>query len=93
MLAVDDDRILKSIKALGQKEGVFAEPSGAAGVAGIEDLVADGTIQPDETVVLIVTGSGLKDVASALKVAGQAVTIDPDVDAVMKILTPKDQAG
>ncbi len=39
MIAVDDDKILNSIKALGQKEGVFAEPSGAAGVAGIEDLV------------------------------------------------------
>jgi threonine synthase len=49
--------------------------------------MGSGTIQPDETVVLIVTGNGLKDVASALKVAGQAVTIDPDVDAVMKVLT------
>ena len=66
------------------------EPSGAAGVAGIEDLVGSGTIQPDETVVLIVTGNGLKDVASALKVVGEAVTIDPDVDAVMKVLTAKD---
>jgi threonine synthase len=74
---------------LGQAEGVFAEPSGAAGVAGIEDLVASGSIQPDETVVLIVTGNGLKDVASALKIAGKAVTIDPDVDAVMKVLTSK----
>jgi threonine synthase len=74
---------------LGQKEGIFAEPSGAAGVAGIEDLVGSGTIQPDETVVLIVTGNGLKDVASALKVVGQAPTIDPDVDAVMKALTAK----
>ena len=89
MVAVDDDRILKSIKALGQAEGVFAEPSGAAGVAGIEDLIASGSIQPDETVVLIVTGNGLKDVASALKIAGKAVTIDPDVDAVMKVLTSK----
>ena len=89
MIAVDDDKILNSMKALGQKEGVFAEPSGAAGVAGIKDLVESGTIQPDETVVLIVTGNGLKDVASALKVVGQAVTIDPDVDAVMKVLTAK----
>jgi threonine synthase len=87
MVAVDDDRILQSIKALGQTEGVFAEPSGAAGVAGIEDLVDGGTIRPDETVVLIVTGSGLKDVTSALKVAGQAVTIEPDVDAALKVLT------
>ena len=87
IIAVDDDKILNSIKTLGQKEGVFAEPSGAAGVAGIEGLVGSGTIQPDETVVLIVTGNGLKDVASALKVVGQVATIDPDVDAVMRILT------
>lgn len=89
MVAIDDDRILRSIKALGQSEGVFAEPSGAAGVAGIEDLVNAGTIQPDETVVLIVTGNGLKDVNSALKVAGQAFAIDPDIDKTMELLAER----
>ena len=86
MIAVEDDKILQSVKSMGQLEGIFAEPSGAAGLAGLHELLGNGTIQPDETVVLIVTGSGLKDVESALKVAGQAITIDPDINEAIKVL-------
>lgn len=89
MIAVEDDKILQSVKSMGQLEGIFAEPSGAAGLAGLRELLANGTIQPDETVVLIVTGTGLKDVESALKVAGQAITIDPNVDEAVKLFTEK----
>ena len=90
MIAVEDDKILQSVKSMGQLEGIFAEPSGAAGFAGLQELLGNGTVQPDETVVIIVTGSGLKDVESALKVAGQAITIDPDINEALKILTATD---
>lgn len=91
MIAVEDDKILQSVKSMGRLEGIFAEPSGAAGLAGLRELFGNGTIQPDETVVLIVSGNGLKDVESALKVAGQAITIDPNVDEAIKLLTEKDK--
>jgi threonine synthase len=41
-------------------EGVFAAPEGAATLAGLEHLVRDGWVHPDESVVLFNTGSGLK---------------------------------
>ncbi|WP_300465262.1 threonine synthase [Desulfobacula sp.] len=82
-VTLSDERILDSIKTLAQTEGVFAEPSGAAGVGGIQALLDKGKIAPAERVVLIVTGSGLKDVDSAFKVTGMPGTIDPDPEQVI----------
>jgi threonine synthase len=59
--AVSDSEILEAQRLLARKEGVFAEPSGAASIAGVMKLVKAGVIEPDESVVVEVTGSGLKD--------------------------------
>ena len=86
MIAVGDDHILKSVRSLAACEGVFSEPSGAACLAGLERLVDDKLVRPKDRIVLLVTGNGLKDVESALKVSGQAITVDPDLNAVLKML-------
>ena len=60
-LAVDDDDILRWHKLLAEDEGIYAEPTAAAAFAGLERLARDGTVGPDDAVLVPVTGSGLKD--------------------------------
>ena len=58
---VDDRSIMQGVKELAAYEGVFAEPSGAAGIAGLKKLLREGLVGKDESVVVLVTGSGLKE--------------------------------
>ncbi len=66
-LTVSDDEILTAIPALARGCGVFAEPAGAAAYAGLVKAINEGLVSPDERIVVINTGNGLKDVASAMK--------------------------
>jgi threonine synthase len=59
-LAVSDQEMLDSGIELAQTEGLFACPEGAACVAGLKKLLANGFIQPEEKIVLYNTGTGLK---------------------------------
>lgn len=78
---VSDESILANIAWLARTTGIFAEPASAATFAGLRKLVAEGTIPRGATVVAISTGSGLKDVDSALKAAGSPLEIDADLAA------------
>ena len=59
--AVTDDEILAAYRDLAGTEGVFCEPASAASVAGIRKMAAAGRLDPDATVVAVLTGHGLKD--------------------------------
>jgi threonine synthase len=59
-VAVSDDAILEAQRHLAHKEGIFAAPEGAATLAGLQKLIKDGWIDPDERIVLFNTGTGLK---------------------------------
>lgn len=59
--AVDDDEILKAQRLLAEEEGVFVEPASAAGVAGVMRLAEMGRLPVGDTVVVVLTGHGLKD--------------------------------
>jgi threonine synthase len=63
-LAVTDDDIIETILLLGRTTGVFAEPAGATGLAGLRLALREGLIGKEETVAVLVTGSGLKDPSS-----------------------------
>ncbi len=76
-VAVEDDLILESMKMLASLEGLFAEPSGATGLAGLIQAIRDGRVDRDETVVVLVTGHGLKDPDIVKKTAGDAPVINP----------------
>jgi threonine synthase len=76
---VSDEEILETIRVLARTCGVFAEPAGAAAAAGLRRMAAEGLVGGAERVVCLVTGSGLKDVASAMKVAGSPTPIDPSL--------------
>ena len=84
-IAVPDESIYEGITALG-KIGVFAEPAGATAYAGMKKAVAMGIIGEADDVLVISTGSGLKDVRSAMTAAGQAPVIAPAMNALEDFL-------
>ncbi len=86
--AVTDDEILAAYRDLARLEGVFCEPSSAAGVAGVRRLVADGRlgVERDATIVCVLTGNGLKDPHTAEAQAGAMLEAAATTDAVIAAL-------
>lgn len=78
MITVTDEEILDAMRITARLGGVFGEPAGVAGVAGLKKAVAQGIIPADESAVVVITGNGLKDVQSAKRAAGEALEIEPD---------------
>jgi threonine synthase len=76
---VSDEEILAAMRLLGKSSGVFGEPAGVAGTAGLINAARQKLIPPDALVVSLVTGNGLKDTASAQKAAnsGALISVDP----------------
>lgn len=86
-LNVTDVEILSAIPALARGCGVFAEPAAAAAYAGLSKAVNEGRIDPDERVVVLCTGSGLKDVASVMRaVRGEPAVVEPTLGDVQRAL-------
>ena len=85
-VTVSDEDILAAMRELAQEAAVFAEPAAAAAYAGLASAVQAGQIGPDELVVVLLTGSGLKDVPAAVKAAPSALVIDPHLDAVRQAI-------
>jgi threonine synthase len=83
---VSDEQILAAIPALAQGCGVFAEPAAAAAYAGLLQAREQGLVGSKERVVVLATGSGLKDVASAMRAVGQPHTVAPTLEAVRQAL-------
>jgi threonine synthase len=83
---VSDEEILSAMRTLGRSSGVFGEPAGAAGTAGLIKAAREGLIPSDASVVSIVTGNGLKDTANAIRAAGKPVSVPPDMSELLKHL-------
>ena len=81
-LAVSDEAILQAILPLARLGAIFAEPAGATAYAGLAVAVQQKLVHPDETIVMLNTGSGLKDVPAAMSVTGGVTVIPPTLDAV-----------
>jgi threonine synthase len=80
---VTDEEILRAYRLLAHEEGIFMEPASAATVAGLIKLVKAGRFEPGSTLVLTLTGHGLKDPDTALESASRPTTVPPRVDAVL----------
>ena len=81
-ITVSDDEILDAMRELARGEAVFAEPAASAAYAGLLKAVRAQQVDREETIVVLITGNGLKDVKSAMKAAGEATVIEPTLDAV-----------
>lgn len=84
-ITVYDDEILKAIAQLG-KAGVFAEPAGSAAYAGLVKAVSSGVVGSEDPILVLNTGSGLKDVRAAMQAVQPAPIIEPTLEALKRLL-------
>ncbi len=77
-VSLTDEEILEAWRELARDEGVFCEPSSAAGLAALGSV----ELERDSTVVCVVTGHGLKDPESAARLSPEPLAVDPDPDAI-----------
>ena len=80
---VTDEEIMAAQKLLGTTCGVFGEPAGVTGTAGLKKLCEQGVIGKNDTVVSVVTGNGLKDVANAIKFCGEPMKLPNDLEQLV----------
>jgi threonine synthase len=89
-ICVEDRQILSAIPELARHTGVFAEPAGAAAYAGLVKAVDQHLVSGEESIVVINTGNGLKDVAGAMQavdlVGTKPFRIAPDLDALRQVV-------
>ena len=83
---VTDEEIIAAIPILARGSGVFAEPAGAAAYAGLVQGIKEGRIAPEDRVVILSTGNGLKDIASARKSVAEPYVVDKDLADVKRAL-------
>jgi len=89
VVALADEEILEAQQDLARSESIFVEPAGAIPIAALSPLIMTGRIRPDEVVVCLATGSGLKDPKAALKVLPAPASIEPLTSEVDKFLRLK----
>ena len=82
-ITVSDAEILAAIPSLGSA-GIFAEPAAAAAFAGLRKALQSG-YNPAQPSLVMVTGSGLKDVRAATQAVSQAPTIAPTLAALKEV--------
>ena len=86
VFTVSDREILNAQRQLASQEGIFAEPAGAAALAGLTKDVEIGRIDRSSKVVCVSTGHGLKDPDIAITQSSKPRTIEPTMDALEKVL-------
>ena len=80
---VTDEEILHAYRLLAREEGIFMEPASAASVAGLIKTVKSGRVERGSTLVLTLTGHGLKDPDTALESASRPTTVPAELGAVL----------
>ncbi len=88
-VSVSDEDVLSVEQSVAKEEAIFVEPSGALPMAAVAKLSAKGFFKPNDIVVCVATGNGLKDPKSAVKIIPDPPTIDPNMDEVDKYLKYK----
>lgn len=82
--SVTDEEILKAYKLMTSKEGIFSEPASNASIAGLLKLHEQGKLEPNQTVVAILTGNGLKDPDTAIDLLDSPITpLENDEQAII----------
>jgi threonine synthase len=84
--SVTDEEILAAYHLLASKEGIFCEPSSAAGLAGLIKYKNAGKLPKGKTIVITCTGNGLKDIPWALEGAADPVVVPVNADAAAQAL-------
>ncbi|NLV82360.1 MAG: threonine synthase [Synergistaceae bacterium] len=85
--AVTDEEILSAQKLLASKGGIFAEPASCAPLAGLVKLKKEGRLPKGITVVMVLTGNGLKDLATAMSQVGEPITIEDNMKDLLEVMS------
>jgi threonine synthase len=82
-IGVSDDEILAAVPLLAQSQGIFAEPAAAASLAGLKKLVQKGICGSSDSVVVLITGNGLKDIEGAKKsISEKPIDVENNIEDV-----------
>jgi threonine synthase len=84
-ITIEDDQIISAISSLG-KVGIFSEPAAATAFAGAGKATEQGLIAASDPTLVLLTGSGLKDIQAAMRAVGDAPVVKPDINAVKRLL-------
>jgi threonine synthase len=85
-IKVSDDEIIRSIAKVARSTGVFVEPAAAAAFAGFVKHSESGNFDPQERVLLMLTGHGLKDTQAARRAVSEPLRIGPDIETGISAL-------
>jgi threonine synthase len=85
-VAVSNEEILDAQRILAKSEGVFAEPSGVTSLAGLMKIVLQGELDRSDSVVVEITGSGLKDPSIAMRGMSEIPTINASMEELEQVL-------
>lgn len=88
LITATDEAILDAMRLAG-RHGVFAEPAAAASLAAVVSAIDSKVIGPNDRVLVMVTGSGLKDTKNAIRAGGKPISVDPTVAAVQAALNDR----
>ena len=86
-VAVSDEEIVAGIPEFARLTGVFAEPAAVASFVGARRAVQSGYIHADDSVLVMATGNGLKDVRRAQQAVAGGLRVAPDLDAIRQALS------
>jgi len=86
-IVVSDEEILAASKVLSSRTGIFTEPAASAAFAGFLGYYWDGRFEKGSKNVVLLTGSGLKDLNAVQKIIDIPSPVKPDIDAVAKFLS------
>lgn len=90
-VTVRDEHIMQAARDTARLSGIFAEPAAAAAVAGIAEARRCGLIGERASVVAMITGNGLKDIAGALRAVGQPFDVPPDLGEVERVVAAQQE--
>lgn len=93
MVNVSDQEILAMQSFIGKHTGIFGEPAGVTGFAGLKKLLKEEKVSPDDTFVVTITGNGLKDIANGQRAAGNPICLEPDLEMLDQVLLRKGVIG
>jgi threonine synthase len=85
LVKASDDAILDAMRMAG-RHGMFAEPAAAASLAAVVSAIDSNIIGHNDRVLVMITGSGLKDTKNAIRAGGKPIAIEPNVAAVGEAL-------
>jgi threonine synthase len=86
-VSVSDEQIIQAIPELARETSVFGEPSGVTPFAALLKAIGNNRIMENEKIVIMMSGSGLKDIDSAMKSVKGPFTIRPNMKELEKIIS------